>query len=255
MKPNRIAAAAMFLLLTQTFGCGDGGGNNTTILSSSNSGSMKGIWTGTQNTVATSAIVLADGDSWMVFNESGVPTRLAHIKMTPNGNSFGGSGKLYPLTGGSSVPISAGGAFSEKKSLSATISPISSDDISPIDDTKFELAYDSKYETTVNLNAFTGSWTGTSDGGTISRTMNIAANGNVTETTGASTTGCTYAGTVTALANEKAVFELALTETCVDNTTNNFKGIATLNAAKTNISFAATTTNETKGIIFMGAKQ
>ena len=69
MKPNRVAAAAMFLCMMQIFGCGDGGGNNTTINAPANSASMKGLWVGRQGAVTTSSIVLANGDTWMVFQE------------------------------------------------------------------------------------------------------------------------------------------------------------------------------------------
>jgi len=248
MKPNRVAAAALFLCMTQTFGCGDGAVNNTTINAPSNSASMKGLWVGRQGAVTTSAIVLADGDSWMVFQESGVTSRFAHIKMTSNGNSFGGSGKLYSLSTGNSEIISAGGAFVEKQSLSAIIK--AENNISPIDTTKFELAYDTQYETTANINELNGSWKGTSDNNSASRTMTITA-GTVT---GTSTTGCTYAGTAKNRTTDKALFDLGLTETCQGNS-NTFSGIVTVNAAKTGISFAATTTDDKKGIIFMGVKQ
>jgi hypothetical protein len=249
MKSNRIAAAVILLCLTQTFGCGSDGENNTTIITpSSNSASMKGVWVGRQGAVTTSAVVLADGDSWMVFQESGVTSRFAHIKMTSNGNSFGGSGKLYSLATGTSDIISAGGAFVEKQSLSAIIK--AENNINPIDTTKFELAYDTQYETTANINDLNGSWKGTSDNKSASRTMTITAGA----VTGTSTTGCTYTGTVKNRITDKALFDLGLTETC-QGTSNTFTGIATVNAAKSGVSFTASTTDDKKGIIFMGAKQ
>ena len=244
MKLRQIMAAVMIISLTQLIGCGGGGGgggDNTVVPAQS---AMKGLWTGSEGTTSTSAIVLANGEAWVVFQESGITTRFARLQTQTSGTSFSSTGTQYKLQTSTTETASSTGTFANKTSITGIMTTASGN-------TNLVLAYDPRYETPATLNDAVGSWTGSFDNGSGSRTMNVAATGALT---GSSTTGCTYAGTVQPRTADPALFDLSFTETCVVGGSSSFSGIATVNAAKTGISFAVTTADKTSGALFVGAK-
>ena len=206
----------------------------------------KGFWGGTAGTVTTSAIVLANGDAWLVFSESGVISRFARLQVAASGTNFSSStGSQYLLQSNTKETAAATGTFSEKSTLSAVMTATSGTT------TLTNLAFNPRYETAALQADATGSWTGSFGGNSSSRTMIIAATGALT---GTSTTGCSYGGTMLPRPADPALFDVNVTETCVVGSPTVLSGIATVNAAKTTLSLAVTTTDKARGALFMGQK-
>jgi len=241
MKCKSIAAAMIMITLLLLAGCGGGGSSADTTQPS-----MKGYWGGTTGTVTTSAIVLANGDAWLVFSESGVITRFARMQTAANGTSFtSSSGNQYLLQSNTKETAAATGTFSEKSTLSAVMTASSGTT------TLTNLAYNPLYGTPATQADAVGVWTGSFGGNSSNRTMNIAATG---ELTGTSTTGCSYAGTMLPRTADPALFDVNVTESCVDGRLTVLSGIATVNAANY-LSMAVTTADKASGALFMGQKQ
>jgi hypothetical protein len=205
---------------------------------------MKGIWGDTPGgTTSTSAIVLSNGDAWIVFNEAGVTTRFARLQTQSTGANYTGTGTQYLLQTGAHEAVTASGTFTEKILISGTITPPGGNNLN--------LSYDSRYETPAKLSDAVGSWTGTFGGNSSLRTLVVTAAGSLS---GNSTTGCTYNGTLLPRTADTAVFDVSFTEACVIGTPTDFSGIATLNAAKTGLSIAVTTADKANGALFVGSK-
>ena len=205
----------------------------------------KGFWSGTTGTVYTSAIVLANGDAWLVFQESNVITRFARLKVAASGTSFSSTGSQYLLQSGTTETAAATGTFSEKSTLSAVMSAASGTT------TLTNLLFNTRYETAALQDDAVGSWTGSFGGNSSSRTMVVASTGALT---GTSTTGCSYSGTMLPRNTDPALFDVNVTETCVVGSPTVLSGIATVNAAKTALSMAVTTADKASGALFMGIK-
>lgn len=111
------------------------------------------------------------------------------------------------------------------------------------------LTYDAHYETTAGLNDVTGGWSGSYGGGVNRLTLNVSTTGVLT---GSSSAGCGYSGSMQPRSADPALFDIRFTETCVIGTPVTLEGIATVNAAKTGLSFAVTSTDLSKGALFAG---
>jgi hypothetical protein len=207
---------------------------------------MKGFWVGRQGTTNTSAIVLSNGEAWFVFQESGVTTGFLQQHTKTIGTKFTGTGNQYPSQSGMAETASTSGVFTEKISLSGETKSGNSSK-------NFILAYDAQYEKTASLSDAVGSWVGSYGNSTL--TMNVVSTGSLS---GTSTTGCKYSGTLMPRSADQAVFDVNVTESCgVDASpvVRTLSGIATVNAAKTALSIAATTADKASGALFVGVKQ
>lgn len=229
-----------------TAACGGGSGGNTASPPTPPPTPVpliKGFWTGSLGNTATQAIILANGDTWVVFMETGVVTRFARMQTTANGNSFSSSGTQYLLQSGVAETGTATGSFTEKKEMSGTMTAASGS-------SNFAVTYDSRYDTVASLSDAAGTWTG-SYTGNGSLTMIITSTGALS---GTSTTGCSYNGSLQPRAADPAVFDVNLTETCPVGAAKQLAGIATVNAAKTALSVAVTTADKAQGALFSGRK-
>lgn len=249
MKLRQFAAAVMMMAITQAIlvGCG-GGGDGGTVAELPTVKTSKGLWVGKQGTNNTSAIVLANGEAWLVFQESGITTRFARIQTQTGGTNYSGGGNQYLLQSGKTETASVSGTFVEKSNLSGSMTA-GGNGVK----TDFILAYDGQYDKPASLNDAVGSWNGSFGVGT--RTMTVAATTGAL--TGTSTTGCNYLGELQIRAADPALFDVNFTETCPTAnppTYSSFAGIATVNAAKNSISFAVTTNDKKSGALFMGQK-
>jgi len=225
------------LMVTALNIAGCGGGNGAPPASTS----IKGLWAGTQGSTETSAIILSNGDSWLVFQESGVATKFARMQTTTNGTSFSSSGYQYLLQSGVTEAASASGNFVEKASITATSGGNS-----------LNLSYNSQYEVPASSNDAAGSWKGTYGGGASSLNLTVSSVGVLS---GSSSTGCTYSGSLQPRSADPAVFDIRFNETCVTGATTSLEGIATFNTLKTGISFAVTTSDKSRGALFAGIRQ
>jgi hypothetical protein len=244
MKFKKFAAAAMMVSLTLLSGCG-GGENVTPALTPASA--MKGFWASPTGTVVTSAIVLASGDTWLVFQENNKTTRFARMQMQASSTGYSSTGTQYLLQSGTTEPASATGTFTEKSVLSGSMSAASGS-------TALSLAYDPRYETAAKLTDAVGSWTSSFGDGSSTLTMDISASGVLA---GTSTTACSYNGTLQPRTADPAVFDVSFTESCLVGASRTLSGIATVGAEKTSLFFAATTadkTSKTSGALFVGTK-
>ncbi|HIJ88941.1 MAG TPA: hypothetical protein HPP97_14880 [Desulfuromonadales bacterium] len=237
MKLNQLVTVALFMTLPLVGGCG-GGDDGVVVIPE-----IKGFWSDAAG--ANSAIVLANGDSWtMSLNSGGAVTSFSRLQSTKTGTSFSSVGTRYLLQTGTTEAATAAGTFKPKLTLTGKLTTAS-------ESIDFVFAYNTRYDTPALLADAVGSWTGTFNNGTSSRTMNIATNGALT---GTSTTGCSYLGTVSPRSADPAVFDVNYTETCVVGAPTILNGIATLNGAKTGISIPATTIDKSSGALFVGQK-
>jgi hypothetical protein len=229
--------------------CGGGGGGGSSAPPPPPT-SIQGFWSGRVDaSLSTSAVILDNGDVWLVFQATdavGTPvsiTGMARAAMTVTGSSYTGAGSNYDLTANPPSNISLAGTATAKTSLVGSYTTGGA--------TKnVRLAYNASYETPANLADVTGHWTGTFGSSASSLGLDVAATGSLT---GSSTTGCSYTGTLIPHAGNVAVFDLALTETCL-GTAVILQGITTINAAKTLLFLAFTTVDKSRGGLFVGQK-
>ena len=211
-------------------GCGGGGGSSTP------APSIAGFWSETNS----AAIVLANGDAWVVPHDL---ANFSRIQLTTSGQSFTGTGTTYALDGSGSTSVAnKSGTFVEKSSITGLVST--------------PLSYNSAYETAVPLSNAVGSWQGSYNNGTSTVTLAVAATTGAI--TGSSSTGCSYAGTLQTRATDPSVYDVSYAETCgvsPSQTTVNLSGIGVVSPDKTALTIVATTADKTKGTLFLGVKQ
>lgn len=231
-------AVVMMITLSLLGGCGGGGSGSGT----AEAPAMKGIWSGTAGATSTSAIVLANGDAWVVSADA-TSFKLAVLPLSLTGTAFSGSGKQYQDTSSETATVS--GTFAQKASVTGSM-------IATSGTSSFSLTYDSRYDTPVTVADAVGTWTATYSTGTVNLPLTIAATGNLV---GHSTTGCDYAGTILPRPEDPAIFNVNFTETCLTGTPSALSGIATLNEAKTRLSIAVTSVDKSTGTLYVGVKQ
>ena len=167
-------------------GCGGGGGSSTP------APSIAGFWSETNS----GAIVLANGDAWVVPHDQ---ASFSRIQLTTSGQSFTGTGTTYALDGsGSTAATSKTGTFVEKSSITGLVSN--------------PLSYQSSYETAAPLSNAVGSWQASYNGGANVVTLTVAATTGLIS--GSSTTGCSYSGTLQTRAADPSVYDVSYAETC-----------------------------------------
>ena len=206
----------------------------------------KGLWEGTTGTVGASAIVLANGDAWVVIFESDVITRVARLQVQTGSTSYSGVGSQYLLGTGVKETASVTGTFAEKTNFSSVITAPSGMT------TLTNLAYNTRYETPTSLAEAAGSWTGSFGAGSGIWAMTVAATGVLT---GGTTTGCQYSsGVMQPRPADPAFFDVSFTETCVVGAPNVLSGIASVNTEKGTIVIAVTTADKSGLALYVGKK-
>jgi hypothetical protein len=221
----------------------------TVVFAASN---LQGIWTsGLVGGVAASAVVLANGNAWVVVNNS--PVQMYTGALQGTASAYSGTGKQY-ISGSAAVPAVVTFALDAapvKTTLTGTITPAGQAAQA------FSFSYAARYETPALLADIAGTWAGTKSAGTVGVTWTINSSGVLS---GSSTSGCTYGGGVAVHSVPVAVgiFDLTLVETCNNlgvDVVKNFAGIVTLNTAKTAANFAFTTSSGSEGDIQSTLKQ
>ncbi len=197
--------------------------------------SLQGIWrspAGAANTL--SAVVLPDGKVWaLVSNASS--TRVIKGLFTVQGSAFQASGKSFALGTTTVASTSLTGTVVEKTSLSGVISTGTATE-------NYSLAYQTRYDTAAALTDFAGDWSATLGPGTVN--WAIGATGALT---GTRTTGCTYTGQLSVRAEQKAVVDVAVTETCAGAVTQ-LNGVAVKSEDKTGINMLMTNADESAAV-------
>ena len=195
---------------------------------------LQGIWESSSAGVKTSAVVMPDGQTWLVQSQASVDIDLVIAKLEASGTGYSsgfiGSGKRY-LLGTSTVgtiDLNAGKTAASSLSLTLTTAGVTE---------TYAMGYQSRYDTAAILADHAGDWTATSGPGRL--TWHITATGILS---GTGTTGCSYAGQIRLRAEAKAVVDLIVAEQCADKSLQ-LAGIALLSADKRSATLAMTTTD------------
>lgn len=206
--------------------------NPTPIVSVS---AAQGIWRSAAGAASTlSAVVLPDGKLWaMVSNASSI--RLLKAAVAVQNNSLVGTGKSFTLGTSTSSALSLSISAMEKSSLNGAFG---SNGMSE----PYSLAYQARYETPASLAEFAGTWQATLGPGTVNWTVTPAG-----ALTGTRTTGCSYTGQFKVRAEQKAVLDVAITETCAGAVTQ-LSGVALKTEDKQAISLLMTNADESAAV-------
>lgn len=197
--------------------------------------SLQGIWrspAGAANTL--SAVVLPDGKVWALVSNA-TSTRVIKGLFAVQGSAFQASGKSFTLGTTTASSTSLTGTVLEKTSLSGVISTGAATE-------NYSLAYQTRYDTAAVLADFAGDWSATLGPGTVNWT--IGATGALT---GTRTTGCTYTGQLSVRAEQKAVVDVAVAETCAGAVTQ-LSGVAVKSEDKTGINMLMTNADESAAV-------
>lgn len=198
----------------------------------------QGFWSATLSaTSSASAVILPNGQAWVVYQTGSTITALAQATLSLNGTTYTSSGKYYSLPAGAVQDYS----FSGNLIAGSPGTLANSVTVGSGTPTAVIWTYSKTYETPAVQGSVQGRWSGQQ--GADSLLWDIDAAGKLA---GTSTTGCTYSGSITPNANPVAVLDVALTENCA-GASKTLSGIATLNAAKTGMSLAYTTGAGTQG--------
>jgi hypothetical protein len=235
---------APIILMTTLLVSGCGGGSSTT-----DQPIIKGMWEDPANTTTTAkkAIILANGEAWILYLESGIGNKFTQLQLkTDGGNISTTSGTHYRLTApAASETASSSGTFSSKGVINSTVTSSSGT-------TTLNLNYNvSRSETAAKRSDASKTWTAAYNGGASTVTFTVAdtAGNNLS---GTSTTSCNYSGSLQPRSSDPAFFDVSFTETCLVGAPVILSGVAVLNEAKTALSIVAATADKMSGFLFIG---
>jgi hypothetical protein len=233
-------SAALLAVCSALVACGGGGSGGDSVTAVAPGvpattqpfANAQGFWSATlSDGSSASAIILPNGQAWVVYQTGTSVTALAQATLSLNGSTYSSIGKYYSLPAGAvqsynfSGNLTAGGSATLANSVtvgSGTPAAVT-------------WSYNKAYETPVSQSSVQGRWSGKQ--GADSLLWDVDAAGKLA---GTSTTGCTYSGSIKPNVNPVAVLDVSMIETCA-GTTQTLAGIATLNVAKTGMSIAYTT--------------
>lgn len=225
------------MLCAALVGCGGGGSSDTPAPTLSN---VQGFW----STAGASAVILPNGQAWVVYDSAGSVTALAQAGVVQNGSGFVSVGKYFALPGGAAQTYGLSGNLPAARGNDlSTSSRIGSGDV-----VVATWVYNKAYDTPVAQTSVQGHWSGKLGADILSWDFDAAG-----KLTGTSTTGCSYSGTLTVNPTASAVLDAAMTENCAGNILS-LSGIATLGADKAHISLAYTTAGAAQGGVVLLAK-
>jgi len=164
--------------------------------------SLQGIWRSPAGAASTlSAVAMPDGKIWALVSDAS-SIRVIKGDFAVQGNTFLASGKSFTLGTSTIASTSLTATVLAKTSLSGTITTASLTE-------NYSLAYQTRYDTAATLADFAGAWKATLGPGTVNWAVTAAG-----ALTGTRTTGCTYTGLLSLRAEQKAVVDVTITETC-----------------------------------------
>lgn len=215
--------------------CGGGGGDAPG--PSIDPAQLKGRWvTAAGVAPAVTAVVVPDGagtaSAWLLQQDA---MRLVKLVVRGDGSAIGKSYALGQTT------ITTGQGVTGQVTAALTASPKSMV-FTGVNASALNLTQtDALTAAAVQADA-AGTWSATSGGNAQTTQWTVAPTGTVA---GSSTTGCIYAGGITAMAGT-AAYSAQINESCPDGAKTTFGGIATLNASKTGLTVVLTSADETR---------
>lgn len=238
-----LACAALLLAC----GGGDGGGGGaaaTPGAAAFDTAQLQGRWTTPAGaSPAMTALILADADgtasAWLMAQDA---SRL--LKLALRGDRSA-SGKSYALD-----PNSPGHALAGQFTATLDAKPRGLA-LSGVNAAALALEQvDAAASPAVQADA-AGVWQASSGDKAQTRQWTLAATG---ELSGSSSTGCSYAGHLSAMGKASA-YQVQFDENCSDGGKIAFKGIATLNAQKNRMTVTATSVDESRGVAVFFTRQ
>ena len=191
---------------------------------------LQGFWSGPVTAAPdaatrSSAIVMPDGTSWIVFENDGAPTAVARIQLTAsavNGTdaTVTGSGNYYRLGTVTRSTASESGTASTNGTFTGTVA------VAGNAATRFNWVSAAGFTTQSVAADVVGTWNGTGGFGAAQVSWAISSTGAVS---GNSSAGCIYAGTLRP-STGTAVYEVSVVEDCssTGGPVRNMSGIAIL---------------------------
>lgn len=239
LKPTQIHRTLTAAALTLTgllAACGGGGGGGDTSGPTIDPTQLKGRWiTAAGVTPATTAVVVPDANgaanAWLLAQDA---SRLVKLVVKSDSSA---NGKSYALGQGNV----AGQAVAGQVTTALAASPKS---IAFTGLNTGTLTQSDTLATPAVQADVVGNWSATSGGSAQTMQWSLNTTGSMT---GTSTTGCTYAGSVAAIAST-AAYSVSFSESCADGNKTAFNGVGTLNAAKNGLTVVVVTSaDETRG--------
>jgi hypothetical protein len=247
--PTSLRALFCATLAAALAACGSGGGGDTPAPAPAPvpapappAAAAQGFWSGTidgQTTV--SSVFLAEGVA-VTLLQSGLQTTMVVGTVSVSQPAFAITGRSYNLATGATANYTAHGTVQPRNTLSfagAGLTP------------PYALGYNPAYEVPAQLPDVAGRWRAAFSGGTLTLTLDVAADGSVS---GSNSSGCGYGGSVAPHAGGVAVFDVQLIESCASVAAVPLNGIATLNQGKTVLSVALVTANQASATAFQATR-
>lgn len=232
-------------------GSGNGNGNGggvTPPVAALDPAQLKGRWsTAAGAAPGFTAVVLPDASggtasAWVLAQDA---SRLVKLAVRGDGSAVGSaSGRSYALGGNAASQTVAGQVTAV---LTATPKSMS---VTGVNTGALALTQADAMTTPAVQGDAAGTWRAALGGNASSLQWALSAAGVLD---GTSTTGCSYAGTVGAMAAASA-YTVQFTESCADGSKTAFAGVGTLNPAKTGLTVAVTSTDESRGAALFLAK-
>lgn len=216
-------------------------------------GSPAGLYHGSTSTGrALHAILLEDGEYWLIYSPVGNPSLIAgaaqgQTSFGSNGLAFSSNFKDFNLEGAGITSGLVSATYFPKNYIDGNVVFSNSQQ-------SFSLKYDLAYEAISNLGVVSGTYRGTAAvvGGIEPATLAISSSGAIA---GVSDSGCRFAGT--AITHSGWVYDVSITfagAPCA-NGTNTVTGVAYYEPSKSQVHSAALNSARTNGFIFTGSKQ
>ena len=197
---------------------------------------LKGRWvTAAGVTPATTAVVVPDANgaanAWLLAQDA---SRLVKLVVRSDSSA---NGKSYALGQGNATgqavtgQVNAALAASPKTIAFTGLNTGTLTQSDTLATPAVQAEVQGNWSATVGSNAQTVQWSLTTTG----------------SMTGTSTTGCTYAGSVAALAST-AAYGVSFNESCADGSKTTFNGVGTLNVAKNGLTVVVASADESRGL-------
>ncbi len=244
LMPTAIARKLPATALTLALGgllaaCGGGGGGSGPTIDPAQ---LKGRWvTAAGVAPATTAVVVPDANgaanAWLLAQDA---SRLVKLVVRSDSSA---NGKSYALGQGNATGQAVTGQVNA--ALAASPKTIAFTGLSTGTLTQSDTLATPAVQAEVQ-----GNWSATLGGNAQTVQWSLTTTGNMT---GTSTTGCTYAGSVAALA-ATAAYGVSFNESCADGSKTTFNGVGTLNVAKNGLTVVVASADESRGAALFLAK-
>jgi hypothetical protein len=254
-RTARAWSLALALLLSLTLGaCGGGGGGGSSDAhvvtpsqppASIDLTQLQGRWATVAGVPkAYVALVLppqsGSATAWVLAQDASSLSKLAIVGTS----ALSATGRTYTLTGNPQAVADVSSAVTA--TLSATPKTLA---LASLGGASVNLSQTDALGTAASLSDVAANWSASAGAGTVQQRWSVAPDGKVT---GTSTSGCTWAGTLTTMVGV-GLYNLAASEDC-QGAVVSLSGIASLSPDKTRLTVVATTTDAKSAVVLFFGK-